>query len=104
MNIYIDGCSCFLDEVMGPEGLYLSLTALRTKSEARRKGAAKKVLRTAKKIGRERGCRVILFVAAFWDRPVSNSDLYAFYTRMGFKPMGKGWGSTYLAYTPSRRR
>lgn len=81
--IRLDGCRCYLNEE--PDGSYVLLGLLTWRSEDRRQGAAKRLLRSVRKWAHKTGNTVSLFVEPYHDRPVNSLDLICFYSRMGFR-------------------
>ena len=84
-SVRLDGSECYISSFCTvPNGVLLE--CLLTNRSKRNQGQAKKVLRAVKKWALRKKVSVLLYIGAFFDRPLDNGQLFRFYSKMGFIP------------------
>lgn len=95
-RIVWQGCSCTL--ASGTD--FVSLLGLYTQPEARKKGAAKNVLRFVRRWAKANKLPVRLWVGPFADQPMDTTELFKFYSRAGFKYHHTEGRTVFMEYHP----
>ncbi|MES0134487.1 GNAT family N-acetyltransferase [Mesorhizobium sp. M0016] len=97
-TIHLDGAQCDIDTFREPGSVII--TGLYTPAEHRGKGAATRLLRALRRWAKRNKRRLVLYVGAFRDKPMTNKQLRAFYEKVGFKVYNREYGTDWMELTP----
>jgi GNAT superfamily N-acetyltransferase len=96
-EVIVKGCRCYL---------YLresrvELWSLRTEEEQRGQGLASQVIEEAQEFARTHALPLYLKVGGSREGDPTPEELFAFYSKRGFKGKFRGWGTPMLYHPPA---